>query len=222
MKKRNVTELYAVLGYSFKSASLLQRALTLGFGDHINGYERLEFLGDRVLGLTVATMLFENFPTEPEGDLARRFAELTRAETLAIVSEKLGFQNYITCLHSEQKPALTKAIMSDVCEAVIAAIYCDSGTFETAADFVRTHWEGLMHELVLPPVDAKTRLQEVAQARKLPLPVYTELERTGPDHSPVFTMQVEVQGFEPCKASGASKREASQAAAAELLGKMKK
>ena len=116
---------------------------------------------------------------------------------------------------------MTVSVLSDICEAVIAAIYCDSD-FETAADFVRKHWKNLMYELALPPVDAKTRLQEAAQARKLPLPVYTELERTGPDHSPVFTMQVEVRGFEPCKASGASKREASQAAAAELLEKMKK
>ncbi len=221
MKKVNVSELYGVLGYSFKDETLLRRALTLGFGDHFNGYERLEFLGDRVLGLTVATMLFESFPNEPEGDLARRFAQLTRAETLAIVSEKLGFKNYLTCLHSGTKADVTKAVLSDICEAVIAAIYRDSD-FETAAAFVRKHWEKLMHELALPPVDAKTRLQEAAQARKLPLPVYTELERTGPDHSPVFVMQVEVQGFEPCTARGPSKREASQNAAAEMLGKMKK
>lgn len=221
MKKANVSELYGVLDYSFKDESLLRRALTLGFGDHINGYERLEFLGDRVLGLTVATMLFESFPTEAEGDLARRFAQLTRAETLAVVSEKMGFKNYLTCLHSGTKNDVTVSVLSDICEAVIAAIYCDSD-FETAADFVRKHWKNLMYELALPPVDAKTRLQEAAQARKLPLPVYTELERTGPDHSPVFTMQVEVRGFEPCTASGASKREASQAAAAELLEKMKK
>mgnify|MGYP002517389097 CR=1 FL=1 len=219
--KKSVTELYGVLEYEFKDESLLKRALTLGFGDHFNGYERLEFLGDRVLGLTVATMLFESFPNEPEGDLARRFAQLTRAETLAIVAEKLGFRNYLTCLHSGSKNDVTTSVLSDICEAVIAAIYRD-GDFETAAAFVRKHWEKLMYELALPPVDAKTRLQEAAQARKLPLPVYTELERKGPDHNPVFVMQVEVQGFEPCFAEGASKREASQKAAAELLRKMKK
>ena len=215
------TELYPRLGYAFKEKKLLQQALTLGFGDHFSGYERLEFLGDRVLGVIVAQMLYQHFPHEAEGDLARRFSDLTRAETLAAVSRKLQFSEYIISAAPSNKPELTKAVLSDVCEAVIAALFLDGG-FEAARQFVVRYWEDPMNKFTAPPVDSKTKLQEWVQARGLPLPEYTQLDRTGPDHNPVFTMQVTVKGHPVVSAVGKSKREASQAAAAELLKKVTK
>lgn len=134
------TGLYPCLGYSFKDESLLKQALTLGFGDHFSGYERLEFLGDRVLGVIVAHMLYRHFPHEPEGDLAKRFSDLTRAETLAAIARDLHFSRYLISAAPSNKPDLTKAVLSDVCEAVIAALFLDGG-FEAAQRFVVRYWE---------------------------------------------------------------------------------
>lgn len=216
MMAKDFQELYTPLGHTFKNPRLLKQALTLGFGNHLSGYERLEFLGDRVLGMTVAHMLFFAFPKEPEGDLARRFSDLTRAETLAFVAGELKFNEYIIKGAPANAPSLTKAILSDICESVIAALYLDGG-FEVADKFIRRHWGSLINKKMAPPVDSKTKLQEWAQGRGLPLPVYEELEKQGPDHNPLFLMQVTVQGFTPVSAWGASKREASQLAAAALL-----
>lgn len=209
-------DLYPALGYSFKNKKLLKQALTLGFGDHFSGYERLEFLGDRVLGVVVAQMLYQHYPDEAEGDLAKRFSDLTRAETLAVIAKELGLSRYLASTVPSNKLDLTKAVLSDVCEAVIAALFLDGG-FDVACQFVVRYWTDPMHKFTAPPVDAKTKLQEWAQAGGLPLPEYIQLDRTGPDHDPVFTMQVVVQGQPSVRAVGKSKREASQNAAAELL-----
>ena len=214
-------ELYPALGYVFKSKKLLKKALTLGFENHFAGYERLEFLGDRVLGVIVAEMLFQAFPNEPEGDLARRFTALTRAEPLARIAADLKFDKYLISAVPSNRPDVTKAVLSDVCEAVIAALFLDGG-LETAKQFVIRYWTPFMEKISAPPVDAKTKLQEWAQAQKLSLPVYTQLDRHGPDHSPVFVMQVEIEGFEAVRAEGASKREASQKAASEFLKRLEK
>ncbi len=214
-------DLYPVLGHSFQDKKLLKQALTLGFSKHFSGYERLEFLGDRVLGVSVAEMLFTNYPREPEGDMARRFVDLTRAETLADIARDLRFDRYLILAEPKNKPELTKAVLSDVCEAVIAALYLDGG-FDVARAFVAKYWTEPMKRYQVPPVDSKTKLQEWTQAKKLPLPVYTELDRTGPAHAPVFVMRVAVEGYPPAEAKGASKREASQTAAAELLERVAK
>ncbi len=215
----NYTDLYPLLGYSFKKGKLLKQALTLGFGNHFSGYERLEFLGDRVLGVVIAEMLYCHFPNENEGDLARRFSDLTRAETLALIALKLKFDKHLFLASPSNKPDITKAVLSDVCEAVIAALFLDGG-FDVARQFVVRYWSEQMNMFTAPPVDSKTKLQEWAQARALPLPQYTQLDRTGPDHEPLFTMQVCVNGYEPVCAKGKSKREACQLAAAELLKRL--
>lgn len=211
----NFSDLFDKLNYSFKNKEVLRNALTLGFGDHFKGYERLEFLGDRVLGLTIASLLFEKFKEE-EGSLARRFAELTKAETLAIIAKQLHIEKYVTCAHNEKFINLTDSVLSDLCEALIAAIYIDSN-FETAEEIIRFLWMPFIISQAIPPVDSKTKLQEIVQAQKLPLPIYTELERIGPDHNPVFKMQVCVKGFHNCVATGKSKKEASQKAAEKMI-----
>lgn len=216
----NFLELFDKLNYNFRNKEILKNALTLGFGDHFKGYERLEFLGDRVLGLTIASILFEKFEEE-EGSLARRFAELTKAETLAIIAKQLHVEKYVFCAHNEKFINLTDSVLSDLCEALIAAVYIDSN-FETAEKIIRSLWMPFIDSQIKPPVDSKTKLQEIVQAKKLPLPVYVELERIGPDHNPIFKMQVNVKGFCSCIAEGKSKKEASQKAAEKMIWEIKK
>lgn len=212
--------LYGILGHKFSDPALLQEALTHRSASHgrDNGYERLEFLGDRVLGLCIADMLMEAFPDEPEGALSRRLNALVRQETLAEVAEALGIQDHILVGRAEEDGGArtNPAILSDICEALIAALYRDGG-LEVARTFIVANWRNRLEKSSRPPKDAKSSLQEWAMARKLPLPEYEIAEKSGPDHAPVFTIQVSVRGREPMQASGESKRNAEQKAAALLL-----
>lgn len=217
--------LYDILGHKFKDKDLLQEALTHRSASHgrDNGYERLEFLGDRVLGLCIADMLMRAFPDEPEGALSRRLNALVRQETLAEVAEELGLQDHIYVGRAEDDSGARSnpAILSDICEAVIAALYTDGG-LEVARAFIVRYWRGRLEKSSRPPKDAKSSLQEWAMARKLPLPEYEIAEKSGPDHAPVFTIQVSVRGREPAQADGESKRIAEQKAAAILLERLLK
>lgn len=208
------------LGHKFADPSLLEEALThrSAVGGRTIGYERLEFLGDRVLGLVTADMLMDAFPEENEGALARRLAALVREETLAAVARDLGLgaEIHLGPGESEGGGRENDAILADACEAMIAAIYRDGG-LEIARRFIETHWAGRLAAELEPPQDAKSTLQEWAQGRGLPLPVYRVVEREGPDHAPRFTVSVEVTGKPPASASGHSKRTAEQAAAQALL-----
>lgn len=204
--------------------TLLRRALTHRSLDGAGiGYERLEFLGDRVLGLIVAEMLLEAFPNEEEGAIAKRHAALVRKETLADVAVSIGLPAYILMSAGEETSGGREnpAITSDVCEAVIAAIYRIGGLAKAKA-FVERLWRPFLEREVEPPRDAKTSLQEWLQGKGRPLPQYELVERTGPDHAPVFTIAVKVTGCDPISASGRSKRAAEQAAATALLVELKK
>ena len=184
-------------------------------------YERLEFLGDRVLGLIIADLLLTRFPAEPEGALARRLAALVRREALAEVAREIGLDQAVILAKGELDAgeANNPAILADVCEAMIAALYLDGG-LALARDFVAAHWTGRLEADPKPPQDAKTALQEWAQGRGLKLPAYRELSRTGPPHEPLFSVQVSVQGHAPAQGEGRSKRLAEQAAAERLLGRL--
>jgi ribonuclease-3 len=183
--------------------------------------ERQEFLGDRVLGLVVAELLFHRFPDEAEGHLARRHAVLVSRRSLARVADGIGLARHIVLSPGEdgtggrERPAL----LADICEAVIAALYLDGG-LEPAAAFIRRHWRPLMDEDAVPPKDVKTALQEWAQGRGLALPRYREVARAGPAHAPSFTVEVTVAGHPPATGSGPSKRAAEGAAAAALLARL--
>jgi ribonuclease-3 len=200
--------LEARLGHRFGDRGLLLRALT-----HIGvtarpdeNYERLEFLGDRVLGVVVARLVYDAWPAAAEGELANRYNLLVRRDTCAAVAreEKTG---------GRDKPV----ILGDVVEAVIAALYLDAG-FDVAAAFVERHWRP---RLATGPAsggrDAKSTLQEWAQGRGAPVPVYRVADRSGPDHAPEFVVSVEVAGVAPVEASGPSRRLAEQNAARLLL-----
>ena len=179
--------------------------------------ERLEFLGDRVLGLSVADLLYAHFPHEPEGSLARRLAALVSRETLAKVATSLNLQEYIEVGGGvEDQAHKTDSIAADACEALIGAIYLDAG-FDVAKRVVVHHWQLHMEADVKTHKDAKTTLQEKVQGQGLPLPTYALLERTGPAHAPEFTMAVHVEGYDTMQGTGASKRMATQAAAEAML-----
>ena len=185
-------------------------------------YERLEFLGDRVLGLVVAEMLFERFPQEAEGLLARRLAKLVGKETLASVAAdlELGSVMRFAMGEDEEQGRGNPGLLSDACEAVIAALYLDGG-LPVAKRFIRGAWGRRIEEDREPPSDAKTELQEWAQGAGLPLPNYSEVDRRGPAHDPLFTIRVEVEGWPAQSGKGRSKRAAEQSAAAQLLALVK-
>lgn len=211
------------LGHRFRDATLLELAVThASAGNARDGRkwsnERLEFLGDRVLGLCVAHLLFERHPQEEEGALARRYATLVSRETLVRVAEAVGLAEEMRLSRSEHDAGgrANPALLADACEAVIAALYLDDG-LAAAERFVRTHWTPIAEEDAAPPKDPKTELQEWAQGRGLPLPRYRETDRRGPDHAPVFFVEVAVNGMDPVSASGTSKRAAERAAAETML-----
>jgi len=211
----------AVLGHRFDRPELLAMALTHPGAAPGGGYERLEFLGDRVLGLVVTHMLYEAFPDEPEGALSRRLAALVRRESLAEVARSLGLGRFIRLARGEPEESLrdNPALLADVTEAAIGALYLDGG-LEVAAAFVRRRWSGPMTAAKSPPHDPKTRLQEWAQGRGRPLPHYRVVATEGPAHEPSFVIEVAVEGLAPVQASGRSKRAAETAAAAALLARI--
>lgn len=211
------------LGHRFADPGLLERALThlsaVGQGqEREESYQRLEFLGDRVLGLAVAAMLYGQFPESDEGELSRRLAELVRAETCAEVAAELELGPALKLgggeAHSGGRRKL--AILADACEAVIGAIYMDAG-YEAARAFVERNWHARMLAPRRPLRDGKTALQEWAQGRGLATPTYTMTGRSGPDHSPHFNVRVIVEGQKPADGEGRSKRAAEQAAAQAFL-----
>ena len=183
--------------------------------------ERLEFLGDRVLGLSVADMLYVHFSAEPEGSLARRLAALVSRETLTEVAAQMSLQEHVQVGGSEgEGENRTASITANACEALIGAVYLDAG-FVAAKDMIVRYWQPFMEAAVNPPKDPKTALQEWAQGQGLALPVYTLVESTGPAHSPEFKMSVTVEGHDPAFGVGASKRTATQIAAAALMERLK-
>lgn len=222
-----LSQLQDQLGHNFADPALLVRALThpsvSADPSHRGGdYERLEFLGDRVLGLVVAEMLFNRFPEEAEGLLARRLAKLVGKDTLASVAEDLDLGNVMRFAmgEDEKQGRSNPGLLSDACEAVIAALYLDGG-LPVAQAFIVQAWRQRIEEDREPPSDAKTQLQEWAQGRGLPLPRYSEVDRQGPPHDPLFTISVEVEGKQPQTGTGRSKRAAEQDAAAQLLSLVK-
>lgn len=215
------------LGHRFTNPELLIQAVT--HPSIVQGraprkatpYERLEFLGDRVLGLVVADMLFQRFPTEPEGALARRHAALVRREALARIAAQIDLPEQVVLSKGEQDAGgrANPGLLADACEAVIGALFADAG-FEIAQNFVRAMWTPLMEESAAPPKDSKTALQEWAQGLGKKLPVYTTVGMEGPPHDPIFMVSVEVDGVETVAAKGTSKRAAEQAAATAMLEKV--
>ncbi|RED42560.1 RNAse III [Rhodopseudomonas thermotolerans] len=212
------------LGHSFADPALLTTAFThvsaLKTARRTDSYQRLEFLGDHVLGLIVSDMLYRAFPNADEGELSKRLADLVRKETCADVARSLDLIEGIKLgtVGAGVGAKLRRSVLGDICEAVIGAIYLDGG-YEAASDFVRRNWTERMRKPARSLRDPKTVLQEWAQARGLPTPVYREVERTGPHHDPQFRVAVVLPGLEPAEGVGGSKRAAEKVAASAMLAR---
>ncbi len=220
---RTHTGLEARLGYHFADSDLLTRALThssaVSPGRRVErSYQRLEFLGDRVLDLVVAEMLYRRFPRAPEGDLNRTLVAMVRAEACAAMARELGLSEEIIVGDSVRRDggAENETILGDAAEAVIAAIYLDGG-LGPAYSFLERMFGTELDLVTGDRPDAKTKLQEWAQGRGLEPPAYDVVEREGPQHAPVFTISVSVAGYAPVSASGPSKRLAEHKAAEAFL-----
>lgn len=214
-------DIEARIGYSFADPALLVSALTHVSAlksptDRTASYQRLEFLGDHVLGLAVSDMLFRAFPQGDEGELSKRLADLVRRETCADVARALGLDEGIKLGAVGAPERLRKSVLGDICEAVIGAIFIDGG-YQAAAEFVERAWSDRLRKPMRALRDPKTVLQEWAQGRGLPTPTYREVERTGPHHDPRFRIEVVLPGLKPAEGTGSSKRTAEKAAALELL-----
>jgi ribonuclease-3 len=216
-----------LLGYRFARPELLREALTHRSaaqgrarqrGQASN--ERLEFIGDRVLGLLIAEWLAERFPQEQEGQLGPRHAHLVSRDALALVGQEIGFSRVLSLGTSETLAGVGSLsnVLADAMEAALGALYLDGG-LDIARVFVRRAWEGAMSGQLLPPKDPKTALQEKLLARGLNLPEYNVISLTGPSHNPCFTIRA-TGGGKSAEGQGSNKRAAERMAAAALLAKL--
>jgi ribonuclease III len=240
-RRTKPTELERAIGYTFKDRDLFSHALThasvrsgkpskaspkpdqskrkpgaAAISAHDN--ERLEFLGDRVLGLAIAELLWATYPSDSEGQLAKRFNGLVRGETCAAIGRAIGLGPFLILSGSEADSGgrAKDTILADAVEALLGALFIEAG-FEKAREVVRRLWVPLLDDMPEATTDPKSALQEWAQGQGLPLPRYAEVTRQGPDHAPHFVAEVRVPGHPPARGEGASKRIAEQAAATAML-----
>jgi len=209
------------LGHHFSDPDLLTLALVHSSAGASGDNERLEFLGDRVLGVVIAEKLYTNFPNEDEGGLAVRLNAMVRRDACATVARQAGLAPHIVMATSESSSGGREksGILAGACEAVLAALYLDGG-MDAAKAFILRYWQGMLEDSVPELRDAKTALQEWAQSGILPdkpQPRYRLKQRSGPDHAPLFTVDVELPGCEPATGEGSTKRAAEQAAARTML-----
>lgn len=221
-KSETFREFEGKLGYVFAKSALLEQALTHASVRGAKGprldNERLEFIGDRVLGLAIAELLNEHTPQTSEGDLARQYNRLVRGETCARVARQVDLGPHLILSGSEADSGGRdkETILADAIEALLGAVFLDGG-YDAARTVVRALWDGEFTQLPASAIDAKSALQEWAQGQGLALPHYVEVAREGPDHAPRFTAEVRIPGKLPAQGVGASKRVAEQAAAQTLL-----
>lgn len=218
MNASQLKELEAVIGHVFSDPALLQVALTHSSAGKGPNYERLEFLGDRALGLALAQSLYEKFPGESEGDLAKRLAALAQGSQLAAIARGLDLGRYIDLSEGERAAGGfdKENILADALEALIGALYLDAGLSACRA-FVERFWNESFHIAKRPPQHPKTTLQEWAQGEGLPLPEYEIAGQRGPDHAPVFEVRLRVKGYKDTRAQGRTRQEAEKEAAQIFL-----
>lgn len=211
-------KLQETLGCRIDSSPRIEAALTHSSTGVEFNYERLEFLGDRVLGLVMAQILYDKFPDESEGGMAKRHAALVQGKTLAEIARAMDLGSIMILSDAERAAggAENENILADGLEALFGALYLDAG-LGACYKAIEKLWDNRVEVMSEAPQDSKTALQEWAQARGLPLPAYELVTREGPDHAPVFDIQVAVKGFPPQRASGSSIRAAEKEAARILL-----
>lgn len=221
-RPRKYAALEAAVGHQFKNRKLLERALTHASVRSVAANrldnERLEFLGDRVLGLAIAEMLHDALPDHQEGELARYFNRLVRGATCAAVGRDMGIGEFMILSDSEANAGGRDkdTILADGVEAVLGAVFLDGG-FDAGREAVRRLWGDRFSPSKRSFIDPKSALQEWAQGQGLPLPKYVEVSREGPDHAPKFVTEVRIKSMKPAQGRGASKRDAEQTAARKVL-----
>ena len=222
MNSASFKKLEDIIGYEFRDQHLLERALTHSSTNDDFNYQRLEFLGDRVLGLVIAHALFEKFRGENEGGLAKRHTALVQGTTCAIIGQEHNIGDFIILSDAERDAGgnLNENIISDVVESLLGAIYIDGG-YEAAQQVILKLWGKNIETLEAAPQDPKTELQEWVQARALALPRYDIIGKSGPDHAPVFIVQLIIEGFDSVMAEGSTRRQAEKTVARTMLKVLK-
>ena len=201
------------INYKFKNRNLLTKSLTHKSFDKINNNEKIEFLGDRVLGLIIAKKLLEIYPDEKEGILDKKYASLVNKKTCLEIAKSVNLQNYILVFNPKNKSVtIEDKVIADSCEALIGAIYLDRG-FNFAEKIILDLWKEKIKESVITQVDAKTKLQEFSLKKFKKLPIYKTISDTGPRHKPIFRVAVKLQNTKFYNGDGKSKKEAEQNAA---------
>jgi ribonuclease-3 len=221
-EKSSLSVLESRLGYIFQSRAWLEQALTHSSKSGSPNNERIEFLGDRVLNLVMAESLFKRFPQESEGSLAKRHSALVQGRMLAIIGGIVGLGEFINMSDAERAAGggENENILSDAMEATLGAIFLDGG-LDVARVVILKLWGDNIDTLTDAHQDPKTELQEWVQARGLPLPEYRIVSRSGPDHAPLFEIEVKVQGYEPIVAEGPSRRQGEKTAAQRMIKHVK-
>ena len=213
----NINKLQKILRVKFKNESLLIKALTHKSFNQKSNNEKLEFLGDRVIGLVLSKKLFDLYPNESEGVLDKRFARLVNRKTCCDIAWSIGVQNYIIIANGKKK--ITKKdekILSDCCEALIGSIYIDKG-YDFAKDFILKIWKKNIDESYITILDPKTKLQEYSLKLYKKLPHYRLISSSGPKHNPIYKISVSIRESRKFIGVGSSKQEAEQDGAAKLL-----
>jgi len=214
---KTTTDLEQILKYNFKNKSILHKALTHKSYDNNTNNEKLEFLGDRVLGLIISKKLLEKYPNEKEGTIDKKFANLVNKKTCINIAKKLNLKKYLYlgASHKNLERSADK-IVSDSLEAIVGAIYLDGG-LKSSEKFILSFWETYIDESVVTQIDSKTKLQEYSLKKFKKLPKYTFFKKTGPQHKPLFKTEVEITGSKKVIGEGTSKKNAQQNAAAKLI-----
>ena len=214
---KKIKELEKILKYNFKKTSLLEIALTHKSFDNIINNEKLEFLGDRVLGLVISETLLEKYPKEKEGIIDKKFANLVNKKTCSLIARKINLKKYILLGSSHKKlERFADKISSDCLEAIVGAIYLDGG-LKSVEKFILFFWEEYLIKSTITLIDSKTKLQEFSLKTFKELPKYVFFKKTGPQHRPLFKTEVQIPNSKKIIGIGSSKKNAQQNAAAKLL-----
>ena len=215
--EKKFKELEKIIKYDFKKTSLLKKSLTHKSLDNNNNNEKLEFLGDRVLGLIISEKLLNKFPDEKEGVIDKKFANLVNKKTCLLVAKKINLKKFILLGSSHKKlERSADKISSDCLEAIVGAIYLDGG-LKPVEKFILNFWEEYLLKSTVTLIDSKTKLQEYSLKKFKELPKYTFFKKTGPQHRPLFKTEVQIPNSKKILGIGSSKKNAQQNAAAKLL-----
>jgi len=215
--EKKIKELEKIIRYNFKNIDLLKKSLTHKSYNNLINNEKLEFLGDRVLGLVISEKLLEKYPDEKEGIIDKKFANLVNKKTCILIAKKINLKRYILLGPSHKKlERSAEKISSDCLEALVGAIYLDNG-LKSAEKFIFTFWNEFLIKSTITLIDSKTKLQEFSLKKFKVLPKYFFFKNTGPDHRPSFKTEVQIPNSKKISGIGSSKKNAQQNAASKLL-----